>query len=608
MAASAAAPRPHLWLMLADDFGHANFGPTARRSGNERLIAEAQTPALQRLADDGILLTRHYANSICSPSRSALQSGRLPTHINVENAGMTVLNTTDPVSGAAGIPTDMTCIAEKLRDVGYRTHAVGKWDAGMATPSRTPRGRGYETFLGYYQHANSYWTKGITIPTTNELDLCLSPYFDLSVENATYRGGYPARETMGDGCDHDAKDAPCYEEHIFKRRAVEIVQQHDTSRPDAPLFLFYASHLAHEPLQVPTWYEREVVRLATNASRRVGLDGGRAISPYATRHQLLYAAMALYLDTAIDEVADALKARGMWQTTLMAFLSDNGGPIHQPAAANNWPLRGGKFSDFEGGVLTNAFVSGGWVPAARRGGVWDGVMSIADWYGTLCALGHGRECAHDAKAANASVWLAAHDLPALSPIDGRDMWPNMTGGLRGRESEPLPLSPHTLLVYPWKLITRSQPMAARTGPHHPNCTGPGVDSRKADCGAAGCLFDVHADPYETTDVAAQHPAVVAELTAALAAANRHLFVPHRGASWPDACDVFARHGGFYGPFTDEPPRASPYNWSAPSGYYELGPHVPWAPRCVHIVRERCGYIVHDSAAARPRCPGRRGSP
>ena len=103
-----------------------------------------------------MLLELHYAYKICAPSRCSLQSGRLAVHVNSENAGVTTRNKSDPVSGWAGIPRNMTGIAEKLRSGGYRTHAVGKWDAGMATPEHTPRGRGYETWLGYFQHANDY--------------------------------------------------------------------------------------------------------------------------------------------------------------------------------------------------------------------------------------------------------------------------------------------------------------------------------------------------------------------------------------------------------------------------------------------------------------------
>ena len=79
----------------------------------------------------------------CSPTRSALQSGRLPLHVNTHNSDPTIYNATSATGTGSGIPRNMTGVATKLRAGGYATHFVGKWDAGMATPDHTPRGRGY---------------------------------------------------------------------------------------------------------------------------------------------------------------------------------------------------------------------------------------------------------------------------------------------------------------------------------------------------------------------------------------------------------------------------------------------------------------------------------
>ena len=79
----------------------------------------------------------------------------------------------------------------------------------------------------------------------------------------------------------------------------------------------------------------------------------------------------------------------MYDNTLIIFVSDNGGPIYEPGGASNHPLRGGKETLFEGGFRTNAFVSGGFVRESRRGTKFEGVISIADWYGTLAELAGG---------------------------------------------------------------------------------------------------------------------------------------------------------------------------------------------------------------------------
>ena len=142
---------PHLVFILADDLGWAEVG--WHRPPNYR---EVQTPVLDSLVREGVELNRHYVHKFCSPSRCAIQSGRAPVHVNTINADPAVFNPEDPDGGYAGIPRNMTGIAEKLRDgAGYQTHFVGKWDAGMATPQHTPIGRGYMSTTHYFHHANA---------------------------------------------------------------------------------------------------------------------------------------------------------------------------------------------------------------------------------------------------------------------------------------------------------------------------------------------------------------------------------------------------------------------------------------------------------------------
>ena len=122
--------------------GWANVGfhqPTPNR--------EVQTPNIDAIANGGMVLNRgtwHHANSdvlfrlsvhsqhvcaayayrFCSPSRSSLNSGRLPVHVNTQNAKPDVHNPKDPVSGFAGIPRNMTGLGSVLRKGGYHTHQV----------------------------------------------------------------------------------------------------------------------------------------------------------------------------------------------------------------------------------------------------------------------------------------------------------------------------------------------------------------------------------------------------------------------------------------------------------------------------------------------------
>ena len=125
--APAAGKKPHIIMHLADDFGWANAG-WHRPKGYK----EVQTPSMDELVKEGIELDHAYSYKFCSPTRSCLQSGRLPVHVNVLNLSPSSWNPDDPVSGFAAIPRNMTGIATKMKQGGYATHQVGKW----CVPSR----------------------------------------------------------------------------------------------------------------------------------------------------------------------------------------------------------------------------------------------------------------------------------------------------------------------------------------------------------------------------------------------------------------------------------------------------------------------------------------
>ena len=108
-----------------------------------------------------------------------------------------------------------------------------------------------------------------------------------------------------------------YEEELFTNHTLEAIESHDTSKP---LFLFHAFHLIHTPLQVPQEYE-DRFKFIDNDQRRK------------------YAAMTFYADEVIGKIQAALVAKEMWQNTLLALSSDNGGPIYKTAGSNNWPLK-----------------------------------------------------------------------------------------------------------------------------------------------------------------------------------------------------------------------------------------------------------------------------
>ena len=139
-----------------------------------------------------------------------------------------------------------------------------------------------------------------------------------------------------------------------------------------------------------------------------------------TSNRRLYAGMTKYLDDMVGSVVEALKGRSekggtMYDNTLIVFTADNGGPVYEPGSANNHPLKGGKYSDWEGGVRTNAFVSGGYLPKHRRGKKFHGVISIADWYATFCEMAGVSH--FDEESEEANRYLVANGMPLLPPVD-----------------------------------------------------------------------------------------------------------------------------------------------------------------------------------------------
>ena len=130
--------------------------------------------------------------------------------------------------------------------------------------------------------------------------------------------------------DPDGVDECLYEDALFRDFIVDNIQAHDFADP---LFTFYSPHIAHEPLQVPRSYYDKFPNIDEENRRR-------------------YHAMVNFMDDAVRDVVNTVVAKGVWDNTLVIFSADNGGPIYRSGdpGANNWPLKGGKASNWDGGI------------------------------------------------------------------------------------------------------------------------------------------------------------------------------------------------------------------------------------------------------------------
>jgi len=282
----------------------------------------------------------------------------------------------------------------------------------------------------------------------------------------------------------------------------------------------------------------------------------------------------------VGSCIDLLHERSMYDDTLILFSSDNGGPVYNGGnpGANNWPLRGGKASNWQGGIRVNAWVSGGAVPSAMRGKKLSGLGAVWDAYATFAALAGIDPTDHAAAAAG------------LPPVDSLNLWPYWSGQVEASPRQQLaigsttcqqPVEPACINSWGWgdvltvvqgliadmgpgkgvwKLLTGRNPMNGWQGPLFPNASTNSSLWRFNniyDCGEEGCLFRLDEDPTEQSDLRLAQPEIAAAMLAEVRTLNQTTFSPYRGPGEQNgdvaaACKAARGYGGFFGPFlTDD---------------------------------------------------------
>jgi len=247
----------------------------------------------------------------------------------------------------SGLPMSEKLFPQFLKSAGYATAQFGKWHLGP-TLEWSPARRGFDEVFGF-------------------LGRGAHDYFKLDdPEDPIYRGTNVVKETG-----------------YLTDRLGEETAAFITRNKARPFFAYLAFNAVHAPLQAPA---DEIAKFNTGS---------------ANRNTLL--AMGKRMDDAIGRIVATLKQTGAWENTLLFFISDNGGPLAQ--TANNTPLRGGKHSDYEGGVRVPFLVC--W-PAMLKPGESQAVVSSLDILPTA---------------------LAAAGLPASAekPFDGINLLPILRG-------------------------------------------------------------------------------------------------------------------------------------------------------------------------------------
>lgn len=319
-----AAPtaRPNVLMILTDDQGSVD----AKCYGANDLI----TPALDRLAKEGVRFTQFYAAApVCSPSRAGLLTGRVP-----QRAG--VPGNVSSAKGRSGMPNNQVTLAEMFRQAGYRTAHIGKWHLGY-TPETMPRRQGFDHSFGHMGGCIDNWSHFFYWNGPNRHDL--------------WRNG---REVWHDG-------------QFFPELMVEETKDFLAGKREQPWFLYWAINVPHYPLQGLDKWRREYADLDPSRAR--------------------YAAFVSTLDEMIGRVLDDLDATGMRENTIVVYQSDHGHSTEERTfggGGSAGPYRGAKFSLFEGGLRVPAIIS--WPGDLPRGEVRDQLATGCDWYPTLLDL------------------------------------------------------------------------------------------------------------------------------------------------------------------------------------------------------------------------------
>ncbi|MCP5115213.1 MAG: sulfatase-like hydrolase/transferase, partial [bacterium] len=139
-AALAAADHPHVVLIVADDLGWNDVGYHG---------SEIRTPNIDKLAKSGVMLERFYAYPLCSPTRTALMTGRHSIELGVNG----------PFAPTAkeGLPLDERLLPQAFSDAGYQTFMTGKWHLGLAHVKYFPQSRGFDHFYGHLGAAVDFY-------------------------------------------------------------------------------------------------------------------------------------------------------------------------------------------------------------------------------------------------------------------------------------------------------------------------------------------------------------------------------------------------------------------------------------------------------------------
>ena len=327
LASPSLAAKPNIIILFADDLGYGDLGcygsPVIR------------TPNLDRMAAEGLRFTDFYsAAEVCTPSRAALLTGRLPIR-----SGMCGNRRVLFANSAGGLPPAEITLAEALKEQGYATAHIGKWHLGIHEGSR-PLDQGFDSSYG--------------LPYSNDMDA---------------RPGLPKGASGSPTPPEDGWNVPLIQDGkvieqpavqtTLTRRYTEQAMKFITEKKGGPFFLYLPHTFPHVPMFASPDFK---------GKSRAGIYGDAVEE----------------LDWSVGQILDTLRREGLAENTLVFFTSDNG-PwlIMGDQGGSAGLLKDGKGSTWEGGMRVPGIA---WMPGRVQPGVTRGLAHAMDLFPTALAL------------------------------------------------------------------------------------------------------------------------------------------------------------------------------------------------------------------------------
>ncbi|XP_071375800.1 N-acetylgalactosamine-6-sulfatase [Centroberyx affinis] len=323
---------PNIIIMLMDDMGWGDLGVFGQPS--------KETPNLDTMAAQGMLLPNFYtANPLCSPSRAALLTGRLPVRNGFYTTNAHARNAYTPQEIVGGISKDEILLPQMLKKKGYVSKIVGKWHLGHRQ-QYLPLERGFDEWFGapdcHFGPYNS--SQRPNIPVYNNSEMIGRYYEEFQINRKTGESNLT---------------------QIYLQEGLDFIYRQAAARQ--PFFLYWAADATHSPVY---------------ASKRFLGKSQRG----------RYGDAVMELDDSVGQILSQLMTLGIERNTFVFFTSDNGAALMSGPneSGSNGPFLCGKETTFEGGMREPAIAW--WPGRIPEGTVSFQLASVMDLFSTSVAL------------------------------------------------------------------------------------------------------------------------------------------------------------------------------------------------------------------------------